>query len=1087
MKFNLNNLAPSWNMEQPEPNYFTCTLGEARNLGTKSGHDSPSFHNVIELVDEQAKRHPNSYALGFSRCTESAADNTTPRAYTYKDLQILSTASSRRLFHTTGVPEKDANAVAGLLCTSNIHFISTWLGLMRLGWSVVLLAPQLEPSAIHHLCTSVHAQFVFVEDRYESKVDSIRHALNIFRVPISSPNQPLPTADIPNDVPAATAACIFHTSGTSSGLPKPIFQSQYGAVTVLPRFPGQDKPATFSTTPLYHGGLADCLRAWTSQAMIWLFPEGEAPITAANVARAVAFARKANLARVGCFSSVPYVLQMLSEDDSDIRLLQSMELVGVGGAALDSTIGHKLVNARVRLLSRMGSAECGFLMSSHRHYESEKDWQFLRLAVGSSLLGFEARDDGLSELVVQPDWPYRAKTNRHDGSYATSDLFEPHPSKAHAWRYHSRGDSQIVLINGKKFDPASMEASILASSALLQDVFIFGTGQSHAGALLFPQSDELSPDDVVARVWPQFDQMNQSSQNHARIAQSMLIIPPRCSRQQPLEKSSKGTILRRRVEDRYKGLIQAAYDERPTVEGISLPVSDEDLARVIAQCFETVLGREIDKQRDLYQQGVDSIACVQIRRLIQSACLPAGATPLPANVIYDHGTIDALASHLQQLRSGVQSDAHQEHSQWKAMENMAERYSQFSFSADIASERRGCVTVLTGATGFLGAHILDLLRHNSRVTKVYCLLRASSPAAAYERVQKALMDRELAPLSQSPDAGCEVICLPSDLSKKGFAIQQDNFKRMLRETTLVIHSSWTVNFTLHLPSFEDQIASTHNLIEFAASSNSRLQFISSIAAVSSSPDRRVLERISSRPSDASPLGYSQSKWVAEQICQAANADFSASRATHRLDSLVSVIRVGQLCGNQSGVWNMSEAYPLMLSTCKLTGCLPSLPHEPLNWIPVELAAQAVLDISLPNTTRMCRSFALEFQESVYTPVYHVLNPHTTPTFDTMLRWLKGSGVSFDIVQPSEWLERLEMGLRQRPEGHSSESLLGLWKDKFGGGADASAEQDCKVETSSVFEILNSQDASKVMKAIQPVDRERMVKIWDWIVRTSESR
>ena len=41
--------------------------------------------------------------------------------------------------------------------------------------------------------------------------------------------------------------------------------------------------ATFTTTPLYRGGIADLFRAWTSNALIWLFPGKELPITAVNV------------------------------------------------------------------------------------------------------------------------------------------------------------------------------------------------------------------------------------------------------------------------------------------------------------------------------------------------------------------------------------------------------------------------------------------------------------------------------------------------------------------------------------------------------------------------------------------------------------------------------------------------------------------------------------------------------------------------------------------------------------------------------------------------------------------------------------
>ena len=92
-----------------------------------------------------------------------------------------------------------------------------------------------------------------------------------------------------------------------------------------------------------------------------------------------------------------------------------MNLVGVGGAALPATVGDELVAKGVKLVSRMGSAECGFLMSSHRDYAVDKDWQYLRSSNDPDLLAFEPTGDGLAELVIRPHWPVLAKTNREDG------------------------------------------------------------------------------------------------------------------------------------------------------------------------------------------------------------------------------------------------------------------------------------------------------------------------------------------------------------------------------------------------------------------------------------------------------------------------------------------------------------------------------------------------------------------------------------------------------------------------------------------------------------------------------------------------
>lgn len=450
---------------------------------------------------------------------------------------------------------------------------------------------------------------------------------------------------------ASDIAYIRHTSGTSSGMPKQIVQTQWGATGCLPSFTHTGQTiATFSTTPLYHGGLADCFRAWTSGAMIWFFPEGAVPITGNNIVRSITYARDQSSVPVKYFSSVPYVLQLLTDEQEGVRILQSMDLVGVGGAALTPSIGDKLVELGVNLLSRMGSSECGFLMSSHRDYAKDKEWQYLRPIEDPKFLSFELRDDGLSELVVKPGWPLISKTNRNDSSYATADLFEPHPSILNAWRYHSRADAQITLANGKKFDPSPLEEAIKASTGLLRDVLVFGAGGEYPGALLFKTADMISDHEVMTTVWPQIQKLNTNTSSHSRLARSMLIVISPKEGEEPLAKSSKGTILRRQAEARYADVIHEAYAGKAIPPESLHDISDKGLHSALLMLFSQVLGHDIDPSQDFFQQGVDSIACIQVRKLIEATILCDESLGLPINIIYDSGNVNSLAGHIIRIR-----------------------------------------------------------------------------------------------------------------------------------------------------------------------------------------------------------------------------------------------------------------------------------------------------------------------------------------------------------------------------------------------------------------------------------------------------
>ncbi|RYO76902.1 hypothetical protein DL766_006028 [Monosporascus sp. MC13-8B] len=137
-------------------------------------------------------------------------------------------------------------------------------------------------------------------------------------------------------------------------------------------------------------------------------------------------------------SSVPYVLHLFASEDYGVRLLQSMDLVGVGGAALPAA-----------------------------------EWRYLRPLGIPDPLEFEPGGDGQSELAMRSKWPLLAAINRDDGSYARPDLLEPHPTTPTAWHGQSRADAHIALVNGKKLSTSLMEGAILASTSVLLDATVF--------------------------------------------------------------------------------------------------------------------------------------------------------------------------------------------------------------------------------------------------------------------------------------------------------------------------------------------------------------------------------------------------------------------------------------------------------------------------------------------------------------------------------------------------------------------------------------------------------------------------------------
>ena len=211
----------------------------------------------------------------------------------------------------------------------------------------------------------------------------------------------------------------------------------------------------------------------------------------------------------------------------------------------------------------------------------------------------------------------------------------------------------------------------------------------------------------------------------------------------------------------------------------------------------------------------------------------------------------------------------------------------------------------------------------------------------------------------------------------------------------------------------------------------------------------------------------------------------------RMRGRIAVARVGQLCGDtKQGVWNASEAWPLMLSSVKATGTLPDLQDEPLNWLPVDVAAEAIVQVGgIGPGTEGGRVH--DGQEEIL--VYHILNPHRTPHWRDLLGWLRRLYPDFTVVHPQEWVNTLENLMVEHP----AKKLLWLWKGSYGSesisaahkpggeepetkGGNGSDEAKSKGEQELMWAMDRTNSAIPAIKHVRPLDEELFAKIWRWI-------
>lgn len=291
------------------------------------------------------------------------------------------------------------------------------------------------------------------------------------------------------------------------------------------------------------------------------------------------------------------------------------------------------------------------------------------------------------------------------------------------------------------------------------------------------------------------------------------------------------------------------------------------------------------------------------------------------------------------------------------------------------------------------------------INQVYCLVRARDPSHGHQRVVSSMLQRRvyhLLPLSSRR----KIKALPSDLSEPDLGLSQEDYRTVTENLTAVVHCAWSVNFNMHLLSFEKaNIAGVCNLISLCQSAQSpaSMNFCSSVSTCSQATETPVPERVPDF-SWAQNMGYAQSKSVAEHICARAASQGVTTR----------VLRIGQIIGDtEHGVWNAQEAVPMMLQTAVTIGTLPKLQETP-SWLPVDVVADAVTDISLSGAG------------SVFA---NVTNPQVFSWTGDLLPALRKCGLVFDEVEPKEWIKRLR-GSNPDPIANPPIKLVDFFASKY---------------------------------------------------------
>ena len=220
--------------------------------------------------------------------------------------------------------------------------------------------------------------------------------------------------------------------------------------------------------------------------------------------------------------------------------------------------------------------------------------------------------------------------------------------------------------------------------------------------------------------------------------------------------------------------------------------------------------------------------------------------------------------------------------------------------------------LITGATGFLGAHLLCELLRRELYRRVVCLVRCSSLAAGRERVEATFRRYGLdTGLLGTIDIAC------GDITQPLLGLPETSYKQLASEVSALYHCAAVVNMLADYQSLrETNVIGTRRVVEFCLTGKRKSLHYASTLSVFVSTDRNsgtLMERDDLSTPTNIYGGYGQTKFVAEKTVQAVSAALCD----------VYIYRFGLLCGDTAlGISAPRDFLGMFFRGARTVGMLP---------------------------------------------------------------------------------------------------------------------------------------------------------------------
>ncbi|XP_071786315.1 uncharacterized protein [Asterias amurensis] len=440
--------------------------------------------------------------------------------------------------------------------------------------------------------------------------------------------------------------------------------------------------------------------------------------------------------------------------------------------------------------------------------------------------------------------------------------------------------------------------------------------------------------------------------------------------------------------------------------------STETEVKIAGMWREMLRLEYVDAQESFFDLGGHSLLAARLLTQIKEGF----GVEMTVRELFIHSTVTQMSSLIDSKARGNETDKssqlvldlHQEveqHDQGIVSIDMQLR--AFWRSITYGDRWRAGRVLLTGATGFLGVYILREILSSTQ-NHVYCLVKEAPDQSGKERLLQTMKQYGMVDSTGGgPDETTQecdllgefnkrVTAITGDVSLIKLGMMEEDYTYLSFEVDSVIHAAAYVNLVYPYEALRGaNVIGTQNVVLFACTNKIKpLHYVSTNSVFPVDVKQCSENADMSTHSDQLSDGYSQSKWVSEQLVQ---------RAKSRGLPVV-IYRLGNLSGDsKTSSWNPSDSNLLTLQ-----GCFRTLSAPDVNWMvemtPVDFSSQIIVKVS--------QNLMLGVGK-----VFHLVHPQPLHC-RTLFQWARDLGYPFRMMPFYEWSNELRELQRGTDEGDS---------------------------------------------------------------------